>query len=85
MTAQPTLDTAPETAYPFVADLQIAAGDGQPRSDGRFAAEATLWNVTFNRDMDTSIQPMVTFGPDVPYTDFTVNGNWIDARTWQGR
>ena len=26
----------------------------------------------FNRDMDQTIQPLVTFGPDEPYTDFVV-------------
>jgi hypothetical protein len=31
------------------------------------------------------IQPFVAFGPDVPYTDFAISGDWVDARTWEGR
>ena len=83
--SQPLASSAPESAYPFVASLKIADGDGVTREDNVFAAEATVWDVIFNRDMDTSIQPMVTYGPDVPYTDFTVSGDWLDARTWRGR
>ena len=83
--SQPLASSAPQSAYPFVASLQIADGDGATRAGNVFAAEATVWDVNFNRDMDTSIQPMVTYGPDVPYTDFTVSGNWLDARTWRGQ
>ena len=64
--------------------MSVLDVDGNARSDNRFAAEPTVWRVTFNRDMDTSVQPSVSFGPDVPYTDFTVGGDWVDARTWQG-
>ena len=84
MSAEPRLEIAPEAAYPFVASLAIKDADGNERADQRFAAEATVWDIGFNRDMDTSIQPLVTFGPDEPYTDFTVTGDWIDARTWRG-
>jgi hypothetical protein len=80
----PLAVTAPDSAYPFVVDVDIKDSDGNPRASSRFASEGTVWDVTFNRDMDTSLQPMVTFGPDVPYTDFTVPGDWIDARTWRG-
>ncbi len=37
--------------------------------------------------MDTAIQPQVSFGPDVPETDYTVHpldGGWQDPRTWVG-
>ncbi len=43
--------------------------------------------VTFNRDMDTAKTPRVTFGPDTPLADYSVNpinGGWQDARTWVG-
>jgi hypothetical protein len=48
----PLATTAPESAYPFVAKLEILDGDGAERADQRFAAEPTVWRVTFNRDMD---------------------------------
>jgi subtilisin family serine protease len=80
----PLAVTASESAYPFVVDVDIKDSDGNPRASSRFASEGTMWDVTFNRDMDITVQPVVTFGPDIPYTDFTVPGDWVDARTWQG-
>jgi len=50
-------------------------------------AEPVTFTVTFNRDMDTSVQPSVSFGPDVPNTDYTIHpigGGWTDPRTWVG-
>lgn len=80
----PLLEVAPESAYPFVADVKLLDGDSAERADLRFNAEAMVWQVSFNRDMDMAVQPNVSFGPDYPYTDFSVEGDWIDARTWQG-
>ena len=82
---QPVLETAPEAAYPFVVDVAFLDADGNVRPQDRFAAEPMRWRVTFNRDMDTSTQPNVSFGPDIPYTDFPVSGDWLDARTWEGQ
>ena len=81
----PMLSVAPETAYPFVVNVEVLDGDGNSRSDNRFAAEPTNWRVTFNRDMDQTVQPSVSFGPDEPYTDSSVPGDWVDARTWEGQ
>lgn len=82
---QPIRTEPPETAYPFVAKLDVLDADANERPDQRFANEQTVWRVTFNRDMNQEIQPFVTFGPDEPYTDFIVPGDWVDARTWEGR
>ena len=49
--------------------------------------ETIRFHVSFNRDMDTSTMPFVSFGPDAPITDFQVgllDGKWVDARTWTG-
>ena len=80
----PLATTAPESAYPFVAGLEILDGDRAERPDQRFAAEQTIWRVTFNRDMDQTVQPLVTYGPAEPFTDFVVNGAWESARVWEG-
>jgi subtilisin family serine protease len=78
---QPILTTAPETAYPFVVDVVVSNIDGPTQQVG---VEEVTFTVTFNRDMDTDIQPSVSFGPDEPYTDFILPGDWTDARTWEG-
>ena len=82
---EPILTTAPETAYPFVVDVVLATSSYPDATV--VGAEPVTFTVSFNRDMDTAIQPMVTFGPDIPMTDYTVhpiNGGWQDARTWAG-
>lgn len=84
---KPYLTEAPEQAYPFVVNIDLLDKDSNTRPDNKFGAEAITRNVTFNRDMNTDIQPDVSFGPDIPFTDFMVQptGNgWVDNRTWSG-
>ena len=70
--------------YPFVLDLTVEDADGNKVSTVSPGAAYTV-RVTFNRDMDQTVQPTVTYGPDVPYTDFTVRGEWESAREWVGK
>lgn len=80
----PALSTAPESAYPFVVTAEVLdAGGVKPKGD-RFGAQESTWRITFNRDMDTSKQPLVTFGPEEPFTDFSVPGDWVSSRVWEG-
>jgi alpha-tubulin suppressor-like RCC1 family protein len=82
---KPYLTTPPETAYPFVTDVYVST-ETQERAT-KVGAEKIKVNVSFNRDMDTNIQPQVSFGPDMPTTDYTVhaiNGGWTDPRHWVG-
>ncbi|MBN1318726.1 MAG: IPT/TIG domain-containing protein, partial [Anaerolineales bacterium] len=82
---EPILTIPPTTTYPFVTDVVLStASDPDAIVVG---AEPVTFTVTFNRDMDTSLQPFVSFGPDVPETDYTVHpvdGGWVDFRTWRG-
>jgi len=80
----PILNVAPEAAYPFVVMAEVLNADGIRPSGDRFGAQISKWRVTFNRNMDTTKQPLVTFGPEVPFTDYSVPGDWVDARTWEG-
>ena len=81
---QPILETSSELTYPFVVDVQILDSAGNEPGDKRYGIGASAWRVTFNRDMDTTKQPVVTFGPAEPFTDFQIGGDWADARTWEG-
>ena len=80
----PILNVAPEAAYPFVAKAEVLNADGIRPGGDRFGAQISKWRVTFNRNMDTTKQPLVTFGPEVPFADYSVPGDWVDARTWEG-
>ena len=85
MVFQPVLTVAPDNRVPVRRRTSALTAGGQPAT--RVGAEPVTFTVTFNRDMDQSVQPQVSFGPDVPLTDYTVHpidGGWQDARTWQG-
>lgn len=69
-----------ETIYPFVTDAYITDMEGN-RIDTCGYQQIQV-HVTFSRDMDTSVDPMVTYGPAEPYTDYLMNGDWVDARHW---
>lgn len=79
---EPIRKDAPESCWPFVVDCVLSTELENDVSE--VGAEEVTYTVTFNRDMDTSIQPKVFFGPDDPVTDFTILGDWQDARTWVG-
>ena len=73
------------STYPFVQSLLI---NGLPADTvPTVGSGPTTFTITFNRDMDQTVEPFVTFGPSSPCTDFSVKpigDGWIDARTWQG-
>lgn len=77
-----TLDS-PELAniYPFVTEAYITDTEGNRITSASKGQEIQI-HVKFNRDMDMSVQPMVSFGPAEPYTDYVVNGAFISAREW---
>jgi hypothetical protein len=79
---EPILATPPTTAYPFVVNVAISNSAGQAVTT--IGAEQARFTVTFNRDMDTTTQPQVSFGPAEPYTDYKVFGVWQNPRTWVG-
>lgn len=82
---QPILTTPVTTTYPFVWDVVLSTASDPDASV--VGAEPVTFTVTFNRDMDPAVEPQVSFGPDVPETDYTIhpiNGGWQDARTWAG-
>lgn len=83
---KPILQSPPETAYPFVTDVYVSTETEERAS--KVGAEKIQVHVLFNRDMDKNIQPQVSFGPDMPTTDYTVNaveGGWISPRHWVGQ
>lgn len=80
---QPILTTPAESTYPFVVDCAISDKNGQ-RTE-QVGVETATFTISYNRDMDTAVQPQVSFGPDgSDFTVSTVVGGWRDARTWVG-
>ena len=78
----PILTTPPETTFPFVTGVTLYNKDGQEVTS--VSSEEITVRITFNRDMDTSLPLTVQYGPAYPYTDQTIEGRWVDARTWEG-
>ena len=89
---EPILAPPATTTYPFVVNVTLSTASYSNRSALHgptpvVGAESVTFIVTFNRDMDTSVQPNASFGPDVPETDYTIypiDGGWQDPRTWTG-
>ena len=68
--------------YPHVSDVIISTDTEYDVM--QVGPEPITITVKFNRDMSVEEQLGVYFGPDFPYTDFQVIGNWADSKTWVG-
>jgi len=42
------------------------------------------FTITFEPNMNTSVNPTVTFGKYQPYNTYVVNGSWLNSTTWVG-
>ena len=69
--------------YPFVTKVYLTDNDGNIISNVT-SGETYNVHVLFNRDMDTETQPTVTYGGETPYTDYSVNGDFVSPREWVG-
>lgn len=79
----PYLDKPSEETYPCVSDIYIIDKNGDKVDTvGNCTYDV---HVLFNRDMDQETDPMVSYGPDDPYTDYTLKGQWNSAREWVGK
>jgi len=72
--------------YPFVSDFYFLVDglEGKERSDKVSIAGGEM-HVIFSQPMDMDILPNVYFGPDFPYTDYKVDGQWISGTHWVGQ
>lgn len=79
----PYLNEPSEETYPCVSDIYITDKNGDKVDtvgNGTYDV-----HVLFNRDMDKNTDPMVSYGPDDPYTDYTLKGQWNSSREWVGK
>lgn len=67
---------------PYIASLKTY--DEQGNEAKLIGRETFKTRITFNRDMDASLDLKVTFGSVEPYADYTIKGSYIDAKTWEG-
>lgn len=81
------------STYPFAEDVLV---NGQSLlTVPKVEAGPATFRVVFNRDMDTNVEPFVSFGPSPPHTDFQirprgenfleVTNGWLGSRTWEGQ
>ena len=80
---KPFLTDAPENTFPFVTDVTIFNKEGEEVTT--VSNEEITVRITFNRDMDTSIPLSVQYGSATPFRDYTIEGEFVDARTWEGK
>lgn len=67
--------------YPFVTKVYLTDNDGNIISNV-ISGETYNVHLLFNCDMDTETQPTVTYGGETPYTDYSVNGDFVSPREW---
>ncbi len=79
---EPFLTEAPENTFPFVTAVKLINKAGEEVTT--VGNEEVTFRVTFNRDMDTAIPLRLTFGSAYPYGDYEIEGQYVDARTWEG-
>ena len=78
----PFLESIPDARFPYLTGAQLYDEFGNETSVA--SAGINHIKLTFNTDMDISQKLNAYFGPDYPYTDFLIEGEWIDSRTWYG-
>ena len=76
----PILSVPKESTYPFVYDYYFS-NELEDRTD-IVGLESSTLHLVFNRDMNTTVQPDVFFGPAEPFTDYRITGEWISPREW---
>lgn len=79
---KPYLTEAPENTFPFVTSVKLFNKNGEEVTT--VGNETVTFQVSFNRDMDTSIPLLVRFGSAYPYGDYEIEGQYVDTRTWEG-
>jgi WD40 repeat protein len=76
-----------DTSAPKVAGVELWTPErgNLPFIPNFVKGEKVLFNVTFNKMMDTKAIPIATFGKTTPYKQFALNAvGWLDTLTWQG-
>lgn len=80
-----TKDDDLSAIYPFVTDIYLTDEGGEDKIEQAAPGKTYDVHVKFNRDMAQDSDPMVTYGGDEPYTDYSVQGAWRSAREWVGK
>ena len=79
-----TLEDDLSDIYPFVTRIWLTEQGGTTEVEEAAPGVSYDVHVSYNRDMDTGVQPAITYGGEYPFTDYRVYGNWKNAREWVG-
>ncbi len=79
-----TLEDDLSEIYPFVTKVWLTEQGGDVEVEDAAPGKTYDVHVTYNRDMEQTVQPSVTYGGDSPYTDYAVHGDWVSDREWVG-
>ena len=69
--------------WPFISSYQFLNDKGEETTT--FSDENMTLKLFFNRPMDTSDLLSVSFGSVYPYSDYVIDGEWLDESTWVGK
>ena len=68
--------------YPYILSVEIFNADGELINT--IGKEEIKVRVTFNKAMDTSVNPGVFFGSILPYADYKIEGDYVSDTVWEG-
>lgn len=79
-----TLSDDLSAIYPFVTRIWLTEKGGSTVVEDAAPGVSYDVHVSYNRDMDPTVQPAITYGGESPFTDYRVYGSWVSAREWVG-
>lgn len=68
--------------YPHIVSVEIFNADGEQITT--IGKEEIKVRVTFNKAMDTTVDPGVFFGTIEPYADYKIEGAYVSDTVWEG-
>lgn len=79
-----TLSDDLSAIYPFVTRIWLTEQGGSTVVEEAAPGISYDVHVSYNRDMNTTVQPAITYGGESPFTDHRVYGSWVSPREWVG-
>ena len=71
-----------DLVWPYVEDIKLYIDDAEVNSVAK--GDVVTVRMTFSTALDTSVPVSLYYGSAEPYADYKVDGDFIDAKTWEG-
>jgi hypothetical protein len=69
--------------FPFIEKVEFY-DSGQLITDSKLGKGEYVIKAFFSRDMDTTEDISLYYGSVYPYSDYRIDGDWVDSKIWEG-